>query len=71
MVCDRSAVRMVLSDETAKANAMLAGMGRTRRVLLGDTLLASFTLDEIEQIIDLCDSDRRRRSMYLWSVRQE
>jgi len=42
--------RMVLSDETAKANAMLAGMGRTRRVLLGDTLLAGFTLDEIEVV---------------------
>jgi STE24 endopeptidase len=39
--------RMVLSDETAKANAMLAGLGRTRRVLLGDTLLDGFTLDEI------------------------
>lgn len=42
--------RMVLSDETTKANAMLAGMGRTRRVLLGDTLLAGFTLDEIEVV---------------------
>jgi len=42
--------RMVLSDETAKANAMLAGMGQTRRVLLGDTLLDSFTLDEIEVV---------------------
>jgi STE24 endopeptidase len=42
--------RMVLSDETAKANAMLAGLGRTRRVLLGDTLLDGFTLDEIEVV---------------------
>ncbi len=42
--------RMVLSDETAKANAMLAGLGRSRRVLLGDTLLAGFTLDEIEVV---------------------
>ena len=31
--------RMDLSEETVKANAMLAGLGRTRRVLLGDTLL--------------------------------
>ena len=30
--------RMGLSAETAKANAMLAGLGRTRRVLMGDTL---------------------------------
>jgi STE24 endopeptidase len=42
--------RMILSDETAKANAMLAGLGRTRRVLLGDTLLDGFTLDEIEVV---------------------
>jgi len=39
--------RLVLSDETTKANAMLAGLGRTRRVLLGDTLLSKFTSDEI------------------------
>ena len=29
---------------------MLAGLGRTRRVLLGDTLLAGFTPDEVEVI---------------------
>ena len=42
--------RIALSDETVKANAMLAGLGRTRRVLLGDTLLAGFSGDEIEVI---------------------
>lgn len=42
--------RMILSDETAKANAMLAGLGRTRRVLLGDTLLEGFSLDEIQVV---------------------
>jgi STE24 endopeptidase len=42
--------RMGLSQETAKANAMLAGIGRTRRVLMGDTLLDQFTGDEIEVI---------------------
>ncbi len=42
--------RIRLSDETVKANAMLAGLGRTRRVLLGDTLLDSFSPDEIEVI---------------------
>jgi STE24 endopeptidase len=42
--------RMALSDETVKANAMLAGLGRTRRVLLGDTLLDSFSPDEIAVI---------------------
>ena len=41
---------MDLSDETVKANAMLAGLGRTRRVLLGDTLLSGFLPEEIEVI---------------------
>ncbi len=42
--------RMDLSVETNKANAMLAGLGRTRRVLLGDTLLKNFSPDEIEVV---------------------
>ncbi len=42
--------RMDMSDETVKANAMLAGLGSTRRVLLGDTLLAGFSPDEIEVV---------------------
>ncbi|MEX2138250.1 MAG: M48 family metallopeptidase [Pirellulales bacterium] len=42
--------RMDMSRETVKANAMLAGLGRTRRVILGDTLLDGFTPDEIEVI---------------------
>jgi len=42
--------RMALSEETVKANAMLAGLGRTRRVLLGDTLLEGFDPEEIEVI---------------------
>jgi STE24 endopeptidase len=42
--------RLALSAETVKANAMLAGLGRTRRVLLGDTLLDGFTPEEIEVV---------------------
>ena len=42
--------RMDLSEETVKANAMLAGLGRTRRVLMGDTLLENFSPEEIEVI---------------------
>lgn len=42
--------RMGLSEETKKANAMLAGLGRTRRVLLGDTVINNFSLDEIAVI---------------------
>jgi STE24 endopeptidase len=42
--------RLHLSAETKKANAALAGLGRTRRVLLGDTLLEGFGPDEIEVV---------------------
>lgn len=43
--------RMALSTETLKANAMLAGLGRSRRVLLGDTLIEGFSNDEIEVVL--------------------
>ena len=39
-----------LSKNTKKANAALAGMGSTRRVLLGDTLLDSYSLAEIKSV---------------------
>lgn len=42
--------RLDLSVETVKANAMLAGLGRTRRVLMGDTLLDRFSPEEIDVI---------------------
>src|SRR5262249_7199981 len=42
--------RLVLSSETKKANAALTGLGKTRRVLLGDTLLQEFTPEEIEVV---------------------
>jgi STE24 endopeptidase len=42
--------RLHLSAETRKANAALAGLGRSRRVLLGDTLLDQFTPEEIEVV---------------------
>jgi STE24 endopeptidase len=42
--------RLGLSADTKKANAALAGLGRSRRVLLGDTLLSEFTPEEIEVV---------------------
>ena len=39
-----------LSKNTKKANAALAGMGSTRRVLLGDTLLDSYSPAEIKSV---------------------
>lgn len=39
-----------LSRETKKANAAVVGLGRDRRILLGDTLLDLCTHDEIEAV---------------------
>ena len=56
-LCERAKVsalgvfRMALGVETRKANAALAGMGRTRRVLVSDTLLERFTPEEIETVL--------------------
>ena len=40
-----------LSSKTTTANAALMGLGNTRRIVLGDTLLADYTPDEIETIL--------------------
>jgi STE24 endopeptidase len=40
-----------LSEKTNKANAALTGMGSTRRIILSDTLLQSYSDDEIEAIL--------------------
>jgi len=43
--------RLELGAETRKANAALAGIGKSRRVFLADTLLDEFTHDEIESVL--------------------
>jgi STE24 endopeptidase len=40
-----------MSSKTVEANATLMGLGNTRRIALGDTLLESFSNDEIETIL--------------------
>lgn len=40
-----------LSDRTKKGNAALAGLGRTRRILIADTLLSTYSDDEIEVVL--------------------
>jgi STE24 endopeptidase len=40
-----------LGEKTSRANAALVGTGRSRRILLSDTLLACYTDDEIEVIL--------------------
>lgn len=40
-----------LGDRTRKANAALTGLGRTRRILVSDTLLAEHSDDEVEVVV--------------------
>jgi STE24 endopeptidase len=40
-----------MSRRTKAANAALTGLGNTRRILLGDTLIDEFTTDEIETVL--------------------
>lgn len=40
-----------MSKNTKKANAAFTGLGKTKRIILGDTLLSSYTKDEIETVI--------------------
>lgn len=40
-----------MSRRTKAANAALTGLGNTRRIILGDTLISEFTLDEIETVL--------------------
>jgi STE24 endopeptidase len=43
--------RMGMSEKTKKANAAFAGLGKTKRIILGDTLLDGFAEDEIEVVM--------------------
>ena len=40
-----------MSKNTKKANAAFTGLGKTKKILLGDTLTSEFTNDEIETVI--------------------
>ena len=43
--------RFNMSKNTKKANAAFTGIGKSKRILLGDTLLDNFSNDEIETVI--------------------
>ncbi|HEY7849370.1 MAG TPA: M48 family metallopeptidase, partial [Ktedonobacterales bacterium] len=47
----RGIYAMNLSARTTAANAMVAGLGSTRRIIIGDTLLNHYTPDEIEVVV--------------------
>ena len=40
-----------MSKNTKKANAAFTGLGKTKRIILGDTLLDNYTEDEIETVL--------------------
>lgn len=44
-------MQMDMSKQTKKPNAMFTGLGNTKRIVLGDTLIKDFTADEIEVVL--------------------
>ncbi len=50
-VGDAEILRMDMSRQTRKANAFVAGIGRTHRIVLGDTLIEHFEPEEVEFVI--------------------
>jgi STE24 endopeptidase len=47
----REVCHINLSSKTPAANAAVIGLGRTRKIVLGDTLTASFSAPEIEVVV--------------------
>src|SRR6266487_1799140 len=47
----RGVYTMQMSNKTTAANAALMGLGNTRRVVLGDTMLDRYSIDEIEVVL--------------------
>jgi STE24 endopeptidase len=43
--------QMDMSRQSEKPNAMFTGLGNTKRIVLGDTLLAGFSEDEVEAVV--------------------
>lgn len=47
----RGVFTMDFSRRTSTANAFVTGIGSTRRIVLGDTLIANYTLEEVEVVM--------------------
>ena len=47
----RGVFKFDMSKRTKSANAALTGIGNTRRIILGDTLINEFSLDEVETVL--------------------
>jgi STE24 endopeptidase len=50
-VGDAAILRMDMSRQTRKANAFVTGIGRTHRIVIGDTLIAAFPDNETEFVV--------------------
>ena len=55
-----------LSKDTQKANAAVAGLGKGRRILLGDTLLENYSDEEIEAIF--AHELGHIRLLHIWKI---
>ena len=47
----KAVMKFNMSKNTKKANAAFTGIGKSKRILLGDTLLDNYSTDEIETVI--------------------
>ena len=58
----RGVYKFDMSRRTKSANAALTGIGNTRRIVLGDTLINEFSTDEIERMHRPPGAPRRLRA---------
>ncbi len=74
-ICERAGINLSgiysinLSSKTSKANAAVAGLGHTKRILIGDTLLGRYTTNEIITVLAheiTHDSERHTWWLVLW-----
>ncbi|GAC1328143.1 MAG: hypothetical protein NVS2B16_00860 [Chloroflexota bacterium] len=57
-------LEMDMSKQTKKANAFFTGIGNTKRIVLGDTLIKEFTADEVEIVLAHELSHQVRRDLW-------
>ncbi|MGB9720998.1 MAG: M48 family metallopeptidase [bacterium] len=69
-ICDRAKMTIEgiftinLSSKSTKANAMVTGLGNTKKILLGDTLISKYNEDEI--IVTLCHEIAHYQQHHIW-----
>lgn len=71
-LCQRAGIKLQgvyginLSSKSTKANGMVVGLGNTKKILLGDTLLAGYTEGEIINV--LAHEITHYREGHIWSL---